>query len=92
MSKMAQPEASSSKRKAKNAGKDPPLSEKGAEVLKSAQDDVIRLLADRKIDTNVFNGSDTSNDKKIKENAQNVRNRQCQITYTAQIERLVLQH
>src|ERR1700722_20429581 len=81
--------SSSSKRKTKSAGKDPPLSEKAVEVLKIVQEDVIRLLAERKIDTSVFSASYDSNDDKIKENAQNVRNRQCQITYTAQIERFV---
>jgi kinetochore protein Mis13/DSN1 len=82
-------EASSSKRKTKGAGKDPPLSEKAMEVLKIVQEDVIRLLAERKIDTSVFSASYDSSEANIKENAQNVRNRQCQITYTAQIERFV---
>jgi len=59
------------------------------EVLKIVQEDVIRLLAERKIDTSVFSASYDSNEANIKENAQNVRNRQCQITYTAQIERFV---
>ena len=79
----------SSKRRSKNPGKEPPLSEKALELLKVVEEDVVRLLAERKIDTSIFSGSFGSNEKK-KENAQNVRNRQCQIEYTAQIERPVL--
>jgi kinetochore protein Mis13/DSN1 len=85
--------SSLSKRKGKRTGKDrppslPPLSEKAAQVLKSVQEDVIRMLAERKIDTNVFAGPDEPPQKK-KENAQNVRNRECQARFTQEIERFV---
>ena len=82
------------KRSAKDAKEPPPdtapvLSEKAKRVLRGVEDDVIRMLAERKIDTGVFGGPGGSKETIFKENAQNVRNRQCHIRFTAQIERYV---
>jgi len=67
----------------------PALSEKAKKALKGTQEDVIRMLAQRKIDTGVFGGPGESKETVLKENAQNVRNRECHARFTAQIERYV---
>ncbi|KDQ52709.1 hypothetical protein JAAARDRAFT_162538 [Jaapia argillacea MUCL 33604] len=90
------PEPSSSRRKSSNPGKDPPplppLSPDDAALLKELQDDVIRMLAEKRIDTNVFSvggvldGLDVP-PKKMRENEQNVKNRAREIKFTEHNER-----
>lgn len=93
MSKASEPmpEASSSKRKSKNSDKIPRLSAEGVQLLKAAQEDVMKMLADKKIDTGVFSRGvlDGLEEKKIQENEQNVKNRQWEVTYSAHIKRFV---
>jgi|SRR6267142_6407153 len=62
-------------------GKDPPseVSEKGAKLLQELKDDVLLLLAERKIDTSVMTtdqpGSPANGSVDIRPNEQNVNNR-----------------
>jgi kinetochore protein Mis13/DSN1 len=85
-------EASSSTSELRDSGKGPALSPEGVQALKTVQEDVIRMLAEGKIETGRYNQGilDGLAEKHVKENAQNVRNRQCMTTYSAQIQRSVL--
>jgi hypothetical protein len=62
----------------------PPLSDKAAKTLKSVQDDMMKMLADKDID---LSPAPTSSEGKKKENAQNVSNRRWEITYSEQIRK-----
>ncbi|KAH9924106.1 Mis12-Mtw1 protein family-domain-containing protein [Amylocystis lapponica] len=78
-------QASSSKRQTKKSGKDPPpLSQEEAQVLKHVEEGVIRMLAEKKIDTNVY-GAGNSAEAPVpkKENEQNVKNRAREIVCKA---------
>lgn len=73
-------------------GKDPPppLSPEGAQMLRNVQEQLIKMLADKQIDTNVYNdGSGTNDAAQAKENEQNVKNREREINFMARIERSV---
>ena len=63
----------------------PPLPPGGEELLQEIQNDIIRQIADGKVDTNVY--SDPSSPKKaLKENEQNLKNRAREKLFTGQIE------
>ncbi|EPQ52472.1 hypothetical protein GLOTRDRAFT_140210 [Gloeophyllum trabeum ATCC 11539] len=87
--------SSGSKPKSGDPGKDPPanlrpLSAEAAKVLKAVQEDVVRMLAEKKIDTNVYGPTGMLNDmsaKKMKPNEQNIKNRAREIRFTEHIER-----
>lgn len=70
-----QGQASSSRRDLKKSGKDPPLSAEAAQVMKRVEDGVLRMLAEKQIDTNVYAQDDTRPARPLKENEQNVKNR-----------------
>jgi kinetochore protein Mis13/DSN1 len=71
---------------------DPALSPEGVQALKTVQEDVIRMLAEGKIEMGRYNQGilDELAEKHAKENAHNVRNQQRMTTYSAQIQRSVL--
>ncbi|KAL5525497.1 hypothetical protein ACEPAG_6833 [Sanghuangporus baumii] len=65
----------------------PPLPPRGAELLKEIEDDIIRQLAEKKIDTSAYSGPSGLNGSwKLKENEQNVKNRAREKLFTEQIE------
>ncbi|KAL5476599.1 hypothetical protein ACEPAI_3279 [Sanghuangporus weigelae] len=65
----------------------PPLPPGGAELLKEIEDDIIRQLAEKKIDTSAYSGPSGLNGSwKVKENEQNVKNRAREKLFTEQIE------
>ncbi|KAH7907674.1 Mis12-Mtw1 protein family-domain-containing protein, partial [Hygrophoropsis aurantiaca] len=72
-------------------GKDPPvpeLTERERQIVRTVQEDFIRLLAEKKIDTSVYNHDDASSAGKIlKPNEQNVKNRAREIKFREHIER-----
>jgi len=76
-------EAASSK-----SGKDPPLPEKYVQVLKEVEEEVIKMLAEKKIDTNVYSPAGTA-PQVVKENEQNVKNRAREVKFKADIARCV---
>lgn len=85
----------SSSRSGKRKANDPPVTDAnlpalppgGLELLKEVQDDIIRQLAERKIDTSAYSGPTGVNGAwKLKENEQNVRNRAREKLFTEQIE------
>lgn len=82
--------ASSSKRGTKDPGKDPPLlSEDDLHLLRNVEEEVVKMLAERKIDTNVFSHpGDDDEPRQLKPNEQNVRNREREIRFNAHIQRL----
>ncbi|THH17899.1 hypothetical protein EW146_g3002 [Bondarzewia mesenterica] len=83
-------EASSSKHRPKRSGKDPPpLPEGGQAVLKSVMEDVIKMLAERQVETNAYSpkSSETGGGKKV-ENEQNAKNRAREVTFMAELARL----
>jgi kinetochore protein Mis13/DSN1 len=73
----------------------PPLSAEGVLLLKKAQEDVIRMLAERKIDLSLYgseasgSGSGNGMQEALKENDQNVTNRNWEVTYGDHIQRHV---
>lgn len=73
----------------------PPLSAQGVLLLKKAQEDVIRMLAERNIDLSLYafeasgSGSGNGMDETLKENDQNVTNRKWEVTYKDHIQRAV---
>lgn len=79
----------SSRQNSKDPGKDPPsLSEDDMQLLRGVGEDVVRMLAERKIDTNVYNqpGKD-GEPKQLRPNGQNVRNREREVRFNAHIQR-----
>ncbi|THH04006.1 hypothetical protein EW145_g5840 [Phellinidium pouzarii] len=66
----------------------PPLPPGGAELLKEVEDDLVRQLAEKKIDTSAFSGPAEVNDGtwKLKENEQNIKNKAREKLFTEQIE------
>ncbi|KAH9910123.1 Mis12-Mtw1 protein family-domain-containing protein [Epithele typhae] len=85
------PQASSSRRTSTNSGKDPPpLSAAQSDTLKRTQESLIKMLAEKKVDTNVYGGagSQTSDGTRaLKENEQNVRNRARETRFNGHIQR-----
>ncbi|KAI9061190.1 hypothetical protein FKP32DRAFT_1631862 [Trametes sanguinea] len=82
-------QASSSRRKSTNSGKDPPpLSPAQADVLKRTEESLIRMLAERKVDTNVYGGagSQSGDGRPLRENEQNVKNRAREARFNAHIQ------
>lgn len=77
-----------SQRNSKNAGKDPPgLSEEDMRLLKGVEEDLVRMLAERKVDTNVYSHpGDDEAPRQLKENEQNVRNRAREVKFNAHIQ------
>lgn len=71
----------------------PPLSAQGIQLLKSVQDDVVRMLAERKIDLSLYppEASGSVVTEPQKENEQNVTNRGWEVTYGTHIQRCVSQ-
>ncbi|KAI0749291.1 Mis12-Mtw1 protein family-domain-containing protein [Daedaleopsis nitida] len=85
------PQASTSRHNSTDSGKDPPpLSSSLAEILKRTEESVIRMLAEKKVDTNVYGGAGSSNGDAqgpLKENEQNVKNRAREARFNAHIQR-----
>ncbi|KAI0324747.1 hypothetical protein GY45DRAFT_1331204 [Cubamyces sp. BRFM 1775] len=83
------PQASSSRRKSTNSGKDPPpLTPSQADMLKRTQESLIRMIAERKVDTNVYGGagSQSGDGRPLRENEQNVKNRAREARFNAHIQ------
>ncbi|GJE89926.1 Mis12-Mtw1 protein family-domain-containing protein [Phanerochaete sordida] len=82
--------ASTSKQGSKDAGKDPPpLSEGDLQLLRGVGEDLVRMLAERKIDTNVYSEAGEEDEpRQLKPNEQNVRNREREVKFNAHIQRL----
>ncbi|KAJ2928678.1 hypothetical protein H1R20_g8380, partial [Candolleomyces eurysporus] len=84
------PTSSSSSSTAPAPTKLPPLSAKALEVLKKAQDEFVRNLAEKKVDLNIHatdGERSRASTEELKENQQNVRNRGCEVTYSGHIQR-----
>lgn len=81
------PPNSTSGKGSKAAGKDPPLSKADIQLLKGVQDDVIRMLAEKKVDTNVFSPSGDGTSRSLKPNEQNVKNRARESRFNAHIQK-----
>lgn len=69
-------------------GKDPPpLSSADMMLLKGVEESVVRMLAERKIDTNVYSPpEDSEAPKQLKENQENVRNRARELKFNTHIQ------
>lgn len=69
----------------------PKLSAKANQVFRSFQDDVVRMLAERKIDLSLYGGPDTSqagpSEVKLRENEQNSKNKEFEVKYSQEIRR-----
>ncbi|RPD59709.1 hypothetical protein L227DRAFT_586562 [Lentinus tigrinus ALCF2SS1-6] len=85
------PQASSSRESSTNSGKDPPpLSSAQADILKRTEESLIRMLAEKKVDTNVYGGAGSQNgdaQRPLKENEQNVKNRAREARFNSHIQR-----
>lgn len=69
----------------------PPLPPGGDEILKEVQEDILRQLAEKRIDTSAFSEpANASGTWSLKENEQNVKNRAREKLFTEQIEEYVL--
>ncbi|KAH9847254.1 Mis12-Mtw1 protein family-domain-containing protein [Lenzites betulinus] len=82
-------QASSSRRKSTNSGKDPPpLSPTQADILKRTEESLIRMIAERKVDTNVYGGagSQSGDGRPLRENEQNVKNRAREARFNGHIQ------
>lgn len=84
--------SSSSRSKSTQPGKDPPppLSEESTQILRRVEESVIRMLAEKKIDTNVFRTDGElrpAPHRPMKENEQNVKNRERERKFNALIQR-----
>lgn len=97
MTRISEASSSSSKSQSKSrasssgSGKDPPpLDERRKQILKTVQDDFIRMLAEKKIDTPVYShGLDgqAGDERNLKPNEQNVKNKEREIKFREHIER-----
>ncbi|CAL1717252.1 unnamed protein product [Somion occarium] len=77
-----------SRRNVASAGKDPPLLTEDMQLLKSVQEEVIRMLAEKRIDTSVFSQPESAPPReKLRENEQNVRNRAREKKFNDHIQR-----
>ncbi|RDX56966.1 hypothetical protein OH76DRAFT_1491402 [Lentinus brumalis] len=85
------PQASTSRDRSTNSGKDPPpLSSTQAKILKATEETLIRMLAEKKVDTNVYGGAGSQNgdaQRPLRENEQNVKNRAREARFNAHIQR-----
>lgn len=81
--------SSSSKPRGKDPGKDPPpLSSASMMLLKGVEESVVKMLAERKIDTNVYSPPEDSDvSRQLKENGENVRNRAREGKFNAHIQK-----
>ena len=81
--------SATSKQTTSNPGKDPPpLSAEDVNLLKSVEEDIIKLLAESKIDTNVFSPPEEAEaHSQLKPNEQNVRNRAREVRFNAHIQK-----
>lgn len=69
----------------------PPLPPGGEDTLRKVEEDVIRMLAEGRIDTNVFTPpGETSKRENVRENMQNVKNKAREKLFTEQIEECVV--
>jgi len=70
----------------------PPLTDEALQLLKLAQDDVVRKLAEKKIDLSFYSSDPSSQPLQgdLRENEQNVRNRMWEVSYTNDIQKYVL--
>jgi kinetochore protein Mis13/DSN1 len=94
LSETSSSSSSKSKPSSSGSGKDPPpLDERRKQIMKTVQDDFIRMLAERKIDTSVYgHGSDgnVGDERHLKPNEQNVKNKEREIKFREHIERFVI--
>lgn len=81
--------ASSSRRSAKDSGKDPPpLSRDDMQLLRGVGEDLVKMLAEKRIDTSVYSQpGDEDEPRQLKPNEQNVRNREREVRFNAHIQR-----
>lgn len=81
--------SSTSRQSSNNHGKDPPaLSADDMQLLKGVGEDVIKMLAENKIDTNVFSSPDDSEAPvQLKQNEQNVKNKAREVRFNAHIQK-----
>ena len=82
----------SSQPNGKDAGKDPPpLSSADMMLLKGVEENVVRMLAEKRVDTNVYSPPDDGETSMIlKENEGNVRNRAREARFNAHIQKSVI--
>ncbi|KAF7794758.1 hypothetical protein EIP86_005896 [Pleurotus ostreatoroseus] len=75
---------------ANNPGKDPPpISADDIQLLKSVEEDIIKMLAEGKVDTNVYSPpEDSETPTQLKENEQNVQNRAREVRFNVHIQKL----
>ncbi|KAI0342616.1 hypothetical protein BDW22DRAFT_1330457 [Trametopsis cervina] len=85
--------SSSSGTNGKDPGKDPPpLSSADMMILKGVEESVVRMLAEKKIDTNVYSApEDEESAVSLKENAGNVRNRAREARFNTHIQKLKIE-
>ncbi|KAH8074803.1 Mis12-Mtw1 protein family-domain-containing protein [Cristinia sonorae] len=81
-------QTSSSRQSGRSAGKDPPpLSKDDLQLLKAVQEDVTLLLAEKKIDTNVFSPAGAFKEPQVlQENKQNVMNKEREKRFNEKIQ------
>ncbi|KAF9001543.1 Mis12-Mtw1 protein family-domain-containing protein [Cyathus striatus] len=69
----------------------PVLSEKAKEVLKEAQDEIVRMIAEKKVDLSLYNGDapqgEGEGEGEQVENEQNVRNRGWEVVYGGHVKK-----
>lgn len=67
----------------------PPLSDKAAQLLMTAQEGYIRMLAEKRIDLSLFpqQAAKDSTTEVLRDNEQNVRNRLCEVIYSENIQK-----
>ena len=67
------------------------MSAEGVQALKAAQEDIVRGLAERKVDMSMYSseGRKEPQQGELRENEQNVRNRMWEVTYTGHIQQYV---
>ena len=82
-------QGASSRPNAKDPGKDPPpLPDEHTQLLKGIGEDLVRMLAESKIDTNVYSPpEDLEAPRQLKENEENVRNRARETKFNAHIQK-----
>ncbi|KAF9533998.1 Mis12-Mtw1 protein family-domain-containing protein [Crepidotus variabilis] len=66
----------------------PAISDTATQALKAVQDDVVQKLAEKRIDLSLYSSppSQRTPPEELRENAQNVRNRMWEVTYTSHIQ------
>jgi len=83
--------AAASSSSSSSTSKLPPLSAEGVQALKASQEDIVRGLAERKVDMSMYSseGRKEPQQGELRENEQNVRNRMWEVTYTSHIQQYV---